>query len=76
VFICFVEPPVHISRDVPANTRFYTVYTLYNLNRFPRTITSRINTNLFAITDFPIHAANLSALPSAATLVVQTSVIR
>jgi len=66
----------HQYRDVPADTIFSTVYTPYNLNRFPKTINSRIITNLFAITDFQIHAGNLSAVPSAATLMVQTSVIR
>ena len=48
----------------------------YNLNRFPQTINSRIITNLHAITDFQIHTANLSAVTSAAILVVQTAVIR
>jgi hypothetical protein len=75
-FICFVEPPVHISRDAPANTWFSTVYPPYNLNRFPQTINSRIITILYAITDFQIHAANLLAVTSAAILVVQTTVIR
>jgi len=47
----------------------------YNLNRFPQTINSRIITNLYATTDFRIHATNLSAVTSPAMLVVQTSVI-
>jgi hypothetical protein len=75
-FICLIKQPLHISRDVLAITRFSTVYPPYNLNRFPQTINSRIITNLFAITDFQIHAANLSTVTSAAILVVQTSVIR
>jgi hypothetical protein len=74
-FIRFVEPPVHISRDVPANVWFSTVYPPYNLIRFPQTINYRIITNLFPIIDFQIHAANLSAVTSAAILVVQTAVI-
>ena len=75
-FISFVEPSVHISRDMPANARFSTVYPPYNLIRFTQTINYRIITNLFAITDFQTHAAHLSAVTSDAIVAVHTTVIR
>jgi hypothetical protein len=55
---------------------FLQIYPPYNLNRFPQTINSRIITNLYATTDFRVHATNLLAVTSPAILVVQTSVIR